>query len=545
MEITKNRIIWDKDDWLAGLHPNYTSAGGDSPTPQGGSKLTYALSMNPYRSFSYAFPGFNPTDVSNVSVVSNGAIRRIVMGAESGTYYGYGVDSSTKFFQVDSSTGALTNAGIWPVTITSASGTVELNDVVMYSARLASVRAPRIFFSFNNAGAAAGNPLWNVGMYDLAGSAPTMAFMSTSPANPLDSTNTSTTSSASSKMPHPMIVGDDDVLYIGDGNYVHAYDGADTADPEGKFFAQVLTLPANFRVTSFGRLKQRLVIYGYKELSTSQTAGGASFYATEAKAYFWDYLALDPYDSVNLNDNYVSGGFEYRSTVGCFTQGRKPVMGSNQFAKIMLFNGTDFDCVDMIDDNIPLHGGVQVAGDTIMFNAGGKVYQWGSPYPGFPNGLNKVAAGLGTSSGAIITLNTALQVISTGATTTGGLQKITNQYSTGAFAGALASPLWPEGMTGRIKSVTVTFCKTSSGGRDFSLSFVGNDLSTTAVIANVSTIDSSNQRKKYAFDTSGSPLPKFSSIKPVITWGSANGATDAPGLEKIELEYETINLEST
>lgn len=536
--ISKNRITWDKDDWLSGLHPNYSSAAGDSPVPTGSGQLTFALSMNPYRYFGYASPGFNPTDVTGVSAVSNGAIRHIVIAYDTdGTdgYYGFGIDSGSKLFRIDTDTGEVTS----PHTITSASGTVEGNDIVQYAVNIASVRTPAVFYSFNNTGATAGNPLWNVGMCNLSGTYDD-DFMTTVPATPLAVLSAG---GDAITYPHPMIVGDDDILYIADGNVLNAFDGETGAN--GTYYTAVLTLPAGFRITSFAKLKQRLVIFGYKELRNAASANASSFYATEAKAYFWDYLSLDPYDSVNLNDNYCSGGFEFMGTVGCFTQGRKPVPASNQFSKIMLFNGSEFESVAMFDNNIPIHGGVQVVGDTIMFNAQGKIYQYGSPYPGFPNGLNKVAAGLGTSSGAIITLSTTLQVASTGTTTSGGLQKFTTSFSTGSVATALASPDFPEGQEGKVKSVTVTYAKTSTGGRAVSISLFGNDLATTTIVSSLEEITASNIRKKYEFDSSGNQLPKFDDLKAIISWGSGSGVADAPIVQSIEVEYETVNLEST
>lgn len=539
------KITWDKDDWLSCLHPNYSAAAGDSPIPSGNNQLTYALSMNPYRFLGYAAPGFNPTDVTGVAAVTDSPIRHIVIAYDTdGTdgYYGFGINSNTKIFRIDSSTGEVAAHH----TITSASGTVEGNDIVQYAVNIASVRTSCVFYSYNNTGATAGNPLWNVGMYNLA-STYDDDYMTTVPASPLAVLSAG---GDAITYPHPMIVGDDDILYIADGNVVNAFDGATGAN--GTYYTAVLTLPANFRITSFAKLKQRLAIFGYKELRKNASANVSSFFATEAKAYFWDYLSLDPYDSVNLNDNYCSGAFEYKGTVGCFTQGRKPATGSNQGSAMKLYNGEEFDTVCTFIENAPIYGGVQIVGDTIMFvtNSAGSssaVYQYGSPYPGFPDGLNKVGAGTGTSVGAICQLSTTLQVISTGTGTSGGLQKFTaGTYTTGSVSPSLASPEFSEGKQGQIKSMTITFGKTSTGGRAISISLNGNDLAATTVISAVEEITASNIRKKYEFDSSGSPLPKFDDIKPIITWGAGSGSGDAPVVQSIEVEFNgEIDLEAT
>jgi hypothetical protein len=548
-------IIWDKDDWLSGLHPNYSSQAGDTPAPLGNGQLTFSQSMNPYRYFGYASPGFTPTDVTNVTAVNSSALRRIVIANEvSGgapTYFGYAIDSDTKLFQLDASTtGAITNAGVWPHTITSVSGAVSGQDVANYSAIIASAaRAPKIFYSYNNQiPTTAGDALWDVGMYSLDGATFSDRFMTTTPTGAATFKAAIGTTAAiigvgrDVSVPHPMIVGDDDVLYMADGNRIHAYDGS--VGTNGQVFVDVLVLPASYRITSFAKLKQRLVIFGYKEWNAYAGSNPGSFYATDSRAYFWDYLSLDPYDSVSLNDNYCSGGFEYMGTVGCFTQGRKPVPGSTQFSTIKLFNGNEFDTLSMFDNNLPVPGGVQVVGDTIMFNAQGTIYQYGSPYPGFPDGLNKVTAGSGTTSGALSTLSTTLQVASTGSSTTGGLQKITTGFSAASMSGALAEPEFGEGFTGRAKSATFKFAKSSTGGRDISLYFVGNDLTTTTVVANLSTIDSTNIYKKYEFTSTDGFLPRFTTVKPIVVWGNGAGSGDAPVLESIKLEYEIENIES-
>ncbi len=535
------KITWDKDDWLAGLHPNYSSAAGDTPAPIGNAQLTFSQSMNPYRYFGYASPGFNPTDVTGVSAVTDSPLRHIVIAYDTdGTdgYYGFGINSNTKIFRIDTTTGEVTS----PHTITSASGTVEGNDIVQYAVNIASVRTPAVFYSFNNTGATAGNPLWNVGMCNLAGTYDD-DFMTTVPASPLAVLSAG---GDAITYPHPMIVGDDDILYIADANVLNAFDGATGAN--GTYSTDVLTLPAGYRITSFAKLKQRLVIFAYKELRKNANANPGSFFNTETKAFFWNYLDLDPYDSVDLNDNYCSAGFNYMGTVGCFTQGRKPVPGSTQFSAMKIFNGDEFDTVAMFDDNIPIHGGVQVVGDTIMFctNTSGSrsaIYQFGSPYPGFPDGLNKVTSGTGTSAGALCSLSTTLQVVSTGTGTSGGLQKLQNNFTTGSVAPALASPVFSEGHRGVMKSATVTFGKASSGGRALTVSLVGNNLTNTTIVAALETVDSTNIRKKYEFQSDGALPPQFDSVHPVASWGSGSGATDAPIVQSIELEYQNVNLE--
>jgi len=84
---------------------------------------------------------------------------------------------------------------------------------------------------------------------------------------------------ASALKPHPMIVGDDDLLYIGDGNKLHAFDGSYASDVDGKFYDSVLTLPGTSYIKSFEKYNSFLLIF------TDENLSGTSL-ASKAKVYF-------------------------------------------------------------------------------------------------------------------------------------------------------------------------------------------------------------------------------------------------------------------
>jgi hypothetical protein len=76
---------------------------------------------------------------------------------------------------------------------------------------------------------------------------------------------------------HPMVVGDDDVLYIGSGRYLHGYDGQ--VGNDGTFYSKVLTLPLGYIITSMQKYGTYLVIFAHNNDTTSVG------YST-AKAFF-------------------------------------------------------------------------------------------------------------------------------------------------------------------------------------------------------------------------------------------------------------------
>lgn len=528
--VEQNKIVFDQSDWLSGLNGDFSTSATDVPIVLGGNLLTSARAFNPYRYLGYACPGFGPVDVTNVSLVTSTPIRSIVLAAESGTYYGYGINSGSRFFQLNANTGTLTNSGIWPYTVTAASGTVALNDIVVYDAKVGGTRAKRVFYSYNRTGADA----WDVGCYSLAGIAPDNDFMTTAPSNPI------VPAVGEDNYPHPLIVGDDDVLYIGNGNILYGYDGASTADDDGEVFT-ALTLPGGFRITSFARMNQRLAIFGYYEPNSSASPDNNNSQYARSMVYWWDYLNIDPFDADDLYDNYVNCAFEYKNTIGCFTYGRKPVAGSDQTAKLQIYNGSAFETVASFDSNAPLNKGVDVVGDTVMWNSNGTVYQWGSPFPGFKNGLNKVAEGLGSSSGAIRQIATSVQLISTGTTTSGGLQTISSRFGTGFVKTQLVSPSWPKGQLGKVTSVKVEFAKTSSGGRAIDVILTGNNVASTTVVGSLEEVDAGNFIQEYYYDSNGSKLPYFTDIALILQWQNGSGNTDAPIVKRVEISFETVN----
>lgn len=529
-QISKNKIIFDSSDWLSGLHPRYNSGPTDTPLPKSENKLSYAQAFHPYRYFGMASPGFFASAATNNSVVTGSSIRSLQMAAESTTYYAYGVNSGALLFQV-SAAGALTSTATWPHTITPAANSAEGQDVCFYSAKVGGTRASRIFYSYNNSSSAT----WDVGVYSLDGSTFDDDFMSTAPATPLSPT--------SRVNPHPMIVGDDDVLYMGDGNILHAYDGANASDNDGKFFNAVLTLPASFRITSFAKYQKSLVIFGYNELASTQAANPAGFSSTKAIAYFWDYLSRDPYDSKLLNDNYVSCGFDYNGTVGCFTYGRKVVLGNPQLAKVMIFNGSVFEPVATFDTNPPYHNAVEILGDTISWVSDGHVYMYGSPYPGAPRGLNRVSKGNGTGLGAIRTLSTTVQVISTGTTTSGGLDTLNSGVSAGFVTTAPAMPVFEDAQIGKVKKVKVYFGKTSSADGSLSVFLLTDFGAQTQILSQTAAITIANQVQTITKTVSGSPgsLPRFTNLAIILQWGLGVG-TAAPIVDRIEVEYEPVSF---
>ena len=544
-KLNKNRIVFDQDDWMAGMNPQFVTGLTDVPAAQYGNGLSSAIRFNPFRWLGYASPGFSPTDVANVSVVTT-VLRNIAMSSESSTNYGYLISSGALLHRLDVTNKSLSNAGSWPHTI-AVTGAITGSDVVAYTSNVASTKTPCVYYSFNDAGGT-----WNIGRFITASGAFDDDFMSTIPATPLVP--------AGNNKPHPMIIGADDNLYVGDGNLLHSYDGATGAD--GTFSASVLTLPAGYIITSFARISQPvpfLVIFAYYSPSGNSTTINTTV-SGRAQAFFYDYLSLDPTYIIDLNDRSVSAAFEWRGTIGCFTQGNNLANdGSNRFSRLKIWNGSIFETAASFIANDPVHGGVDVVGDSIQWNAWDgsafNIYSYGAPFDGVKAGLNKIGAGSGTVStntGVLRTIggSTGFQLISTGTTTSGGLQymKVGTYAPNASISSICVAPEFNPGMKGKAKSVRVDFAKTSaSTGGQLSLFLLYENSQTSQILSSLAEVTISNISKEYYTTIANvdGDLPAFIEMRIVMQWAGGALDTDAPVVRRVTVNYEEVNQENT
>lgn len=503
--VLKDRIIFNSEDWLSGLDPQFDLNG----IVQVGKQLAQSRSMNPYRYLGLCCPGFQPTDVTNVSIADS-FLRKGVVDSNTA----YIISSGTKLHKLANldTTPSLITSATFPHTISGATGG---QDEAIYWANTSSTRTKYLFYSWKDGSNG------NIGIYDFASTFDD-DWLSTVPTNmdTLDTTND-----------HPLIVGDDDILYIGDGNNVHAVDGVTGAD--STLNKEVLTIPKGYVITSFAKYNQYLVIFAY--LSTS----GTNLFDGESRAFFWDYTSLDPTYSKNLNDNQVSEAFIFMGTIGCFTQGKPADQATvnSKVSKLLLYNGSEFVPVVSFDKNIPIRGGVDIKGNFVYWNSQGAVYCWDNNR----KTLNQITEGLGTSTGLLSTFSRT-QFISSGATTSGGLQTISSNYFANSIIyTGLAHPDFPMGFVGRITKVKIKYGKTSNGGRNILVTLRDRIQDVSVIIQssdNLRTITSDNLVKEYTKQADTSALGKFDTLRALVQWETGDGATDAPLIETIEVFYE-------
>lgn len=501
-------IRWDESDWLKGLVPHFAS----SQNLTYGNGLAYTTAMNPWRRPGYMMPGASPANATNASVV-DGIMRNATVVSP----YAYGV-AGTKVHQLDLSNNTVTNGATFPHTITAHGGhstVASENDIVSYYIGTTKY----VFYSWND------GTDGDVGRYDLATTF-SDSYMST----------TAASGAVLKNKPHPMIVGDNNILYIGNGKDVASFQGQTGAN--GTFNSSAIDLPNDYVITSFAKTYNYLVIYAYKE------SAGGSFYRGESTAFFWDCSSPSFTLSYPLMGNYVNGGFSYNGTVGCFVNGRNPAVTFTKPSKMLLFNGTIFETIMAFPEDIPGNGGVEVGDDGVTFNAAGTIYQYGTPHIGFDKAINKISAGSGSTVGGMCkNLSSSTIFASTGTGTSGGIQYFNADFAQSAmFRTPIANPMAPYPSKFRIQYVKVYWGGLASGGNPFTMQlFYNRGTSTVTVIDSLTSVAATSLVTKYEADTSGNPFPLCEAIQVECTYGSGTVSNTPPFVQAIEVYFEYIN----
>ncbi len=499
-------IRWDKDDWLKGLGQNQETSLNQTLTVDNG--FAFMNGMDPFRALGYLQPGVNPSDATNISVVDATVSNAVTYGDKA--YFIAG----TKLHEFTISTNTVTNNGTFPRTIT---GAVTGLDVVIYNVG----SAPFLFYKYAKSSGG------DVGRYDLA-STFVDNYMSTVPSGAalLDTDEFA-----------GMIKGSDDILYIFDGPNLHYYDGQ-----SGTFVKNKLTLPKSTIITCAAKTEDMLVLFNYEK-----TTALSSSNRSNCTAFAWNYVDADPVHAYPIDANYISASFSYNGTIGCFGSGRANSISPGQQNKLFLFDGSKFQVILTLPQSNPVFGGVEVAGNVIYWNSGGKIFQYGSPYVGLNKALNIVSVGGGSSSGFLKNLTGSNLFSSSGASTGQGLQKFsTGFFPTAQFITSAVTPPMPQGRRARIKEIKIHWGKVTSGGPAFELQVVLNKGQSAAYVVQGKTVVTEPYLyETYRQDINGVNFGslKFDTIELEGTYSSGAGTSSAPPyLQAVEVYYTYIRI---
>lgn len=513
-QITTNksggRIVFNSKDWLSGI--NFIDESSDEnfigATLNSNTKI-----FNPFNNLGAACAGPELVDVTNVSIVGD-EFRMGVIGQDTGgTNYAYGITTNAELHRIDTTTGALSSGGSWKHSISGSAPEIG-EEVVTY--KIGST--DYLFYSWYDTSNG------DVGRYDFDTTFDD-DFMSTVPSG---------AASFNRSNPMPMKVGLDDILYIADGNELHAFDGQTGAN--GTLSKSVLTLPTDYVITSLATYEPRtLLIFAYKKNNSATLK-------TDCKVFFWDYLDLDPYRVIDLDDNFARGAFNWKGTIGCFTTGRRNPITKEQESNIQLFDGDIFQTVQTFEGDVPLNGGVEVFTNHIMFQSGGVVYGYGNFFKGMDNGLHKITQG-NNVTGMLLAISSELIVASFGTGIAGGLQILDQDtFSSSMVMETIAAhPDFPPRVKGKITQVTVVFAAPATAGRSVLIK-INTDTNDLDNLDTISTVTSDQLIQTY-YQAVGGLFPLFRNIGIRLEAGAGTNNTDFPKIKEVSIDFEYNNLD--
>jgi hypothetical protein len=525
-------ITFDAPDWRAGLGP--MGKFGSSPS---GNKLVVngfqrIESVDPFMSYGSIGPGFAPSASATNSSGLAGTLTSFVVKDSSNAY---GIDTGGKVHSVDYTTATgVINASPHTITGTSPVG----QDTIIYRRRSASTPTytTSLFYSYYN------NANWDVGCITDATVAWGSAtfdddFMSTVPTNPLDVSSGDGDDANQKTAPHPMCVGADDLLYIGAGRYLHAYDG--DIGTQGQFYSKVLTLPAGSQIVAV-RKYQDLLLIAVNYYSTGSSTG-----VGEALVYVWNYTDADPNQVIPLEDNYVSSLFLWRGSPTVVTSG---ITERNGTIKVKVISGTTVTKIADWDGIIPVLRGVVVANDVLYLNCGGEIVSVGDRYIK-SNAVNHIGtlrnAGV---SGGLFYDPASSSLVLWGGTSASTTYSFTGLGLNGLGAGECGTfsvfPPFPVGKIGKISSVVVEYTKplaANANNGQLTLLIKVNSGETTAIIENAKASVTSPLTRKYSVTTAGANLPQFTSLELFMSWATSSSAS-APIVSRVTIEYDHVDV---
>lgn len=517
-------IVWDENDWQAGLMQGVGTAGLPALKGNVGSRTLTAI--DPYRNYGYLSPGSFPVEATNSSELAGPIIAGAISSADSNIIYG--IDAGGKIQKLTYNTNTLTTS------FHTIAGTTPIGqDCLIYRHNSGGVQVNSLFYSYYQ------TVNWNVGAY-ISFSSFSDTYMSTTPATPLDIATASPADGKSTDQrtqPHPLCIGADDILYIGSGRYLHAYDGATGAD--GTFSSRVLTLPAGFQIIGIIKYNDLLLIAG------NYTNSG------EALIYVWNYIDVDTTQVIPLKDPIVSSLFIWRGEPNAITYGSLESRGQIRLKRIV--GNTAVKITDFNQSVPPVFRGVDSTGQTLHVNCGGNIVTVGDVLSdvGYKvnNITNLVVAGVSGWFKIIPDVNLTY-IASASFSTTYKLSKFIprsdTNYTTAIYRSGYVEPLFPIGMIGRVKSVMAFFKSpvTNEASKNHAI-ILDTDYSNASTNVIIQTSLSSPLVKRYFVNNTGGVLPTFISISLDMVWqnGGVSAWVDYAVVSKVIVEFEDIAID--
>lgn len=522
-------VTYDYADWRAGLAPFGKFTSGPSGNRFTGTLGATRISqIDPFYRSGVLCPG-QGASANATNFASLGGV--VVAGERKSDSIYIGLDLAGKIHEITTTgAAAVVTTGSYPYQIAGTNPVGQDGIFYKHNNGATTTQTTSFFASYYN------SANWDIAVQvDVTGT-PDYDFMSSIPATPLDITTGDGDDTYQRTQAHPMEIGSDDILYIGSGRYLHAYDGATGIN--GTFSSKVLTLPAGFQIVALKKNQDKLYIVGnyYSTDSTSETG--------VALCYVWDYQELDPSTVIPLEDSLVSAVFIWRGAVTVVTSGA--ILGRNGRNKVKVISGTSLVKLADFDGTLPRQRGIVVENEIIYMNCGGRIISVGDKTMK-SNAINNIGNfSSATTSGVLFyNFSNTTQPCFTGSTsidTTYYFGNLNNGMASGSYRSTYFTPDFPLNMQGKIKAVYVQYDRTLTAGGsngDITIQLVVDLTTTVTIVANKSSV-AVPLIKRHSLDASNANFPQFSGFEVLFNWNA--GTANAPCIAKLIIEYEDVQL---
>jgi hypothetical protein len=373
------KIIYD--NFLAGLSDS------DRQGPAGSYYKGFQVTPHQNNRIGYILPQPIPTNATNVSAVADLVVDFEVEPNLSASYEMYGLGSAGHIYKMSYGPPiTVSSSTFWPYHISAgllgASGPAGVvgGDTITYPVGTTNY----MFYSWENATSG------SVGMFDWDVTFDD-DYMTVSAANPI---------MLSAGYEHPMIQGDDGLLYIGNGNKLVSFDGQ--VGTAGTSDEQAIDLPVGWEITSLFKTGDYLGLAAWKKVRQSVLR-------TESSIFLWDYVSETYNKAIPTNDNKIVSTYNFNGDIILFTDQRNsPHMlrlienGVENLGKLHFTNST----VDTFALSSPRRNSIDTFNNKMIFGVDGPynaVYSYGQYKAGYPISLvnDYCLSGTGGKIGAI------------------------------------------------------------------------------------------------------------------------------------------------
>lgn len=344
------------NDFLGGFAPAWYNSG---TYPSYGNKNQAGAMTN----IDLTAPGFltqgpglaNLTNGTQAAAITTVIKQILDFAVSADKTYGIG---GTELYEISST--ACTNTGSFPYTITAASGAASGQGLCHYQGNL--------YYSYNYTGAG------DIGKYDL---------VSTFDDNWGSTVPTGATTLQPS-VPHPMIVGTGDIMYIANGPYVATYDGTSLVD-------QALDLPTSWEIQSLAFHQDKIWIAANSPAVTGTNKNHASIFLWDGTTNQWEaeYKLMGEVGALHVRNNVLFVFYKDLSSTGGYKLG---YLTGGQVQDIANFPGA-----------LPNYGQVTDYKDFILWVSSGSIYAFGAGSVDLPVRLFQIADGGYSTVGALAT----------------------------------------------------------------------------------------------------------------------------------------------